>query len=59
MKYQIYLNKETTEIVNYLANKNDMKPSTFIKLMVEGGIKASYNFAKAKMEGEHTNEPKK
>lgn len=59
MKYQIYLNKQTTEIVNYLANKSNMKPSTFIKLMVEGGVKASYELAKKELEGKTNNEPKK
>ena len=59
MKYQIYLNKETTELINYLAQKTNMKPSTFIKRMVEGGVKASREIAKDKIEGELTNEPQK
>lgn len=35
MKYQIYLNKETSEIINKCAQKDGKKPSTFIKQMLE------------------------
>lgn len=59
MKYQIYLNKRTTEIVNYLASKSDMKPATFIKLMVEGGVNASYELAKKELMKGEQNEPQK
>lgn len=36
MKYQIYLNKETSMIINELAQKDNSKPNTFIKKFVEG-----------------------
>lgn len=39
MKYQIYLDKETSILVNDLAQKNNNKPSTFIKRFVEGFMK--------------------
>lgn len=35
MKYQIYLNQETSEIINKMAEKDEKKPSTFIKQMLE------------------------
>lgn len=35
MKYQIYLNKDTSEIINKMAQKDNKKPATFIKQMLE------------------------
>ena len=35
MKYQIYLNKDTSEIINKMADKDNLKPATFIKQMIE------------------------
>lgn len=35
MKYQIYLNKETSISINQLAEKNSTKPNTFIKKFLE------------------------
>lgn len=35
MKYQIYLNKETSEIIQKCAEKDGKKPATFIKQMLE------------------------
>lgn len=46
MKYQIYLNKETSIIVNELASKNNDKPNTYIKKFIEAFMriyKASEN----------------
>lgn len=36
MKYQIYLNKDTSILINELADKNQQKPATIIKQLVEG-----------------------
>lgn len=41
MKYQIYLNKSTTELVNYLAEQSNLKPNTFIKQLLEDLLKHS------------------
>ena len=35
MKYQIYLKKDTSNLVNQLAEKNGEKPATFIKKFLE------------------------
>lgn len=35
MKYQIYLNKETSITVNKLASKDGTKPNTYIKKFIE------------------------
>lgn len=35
MKYQVYLNKETSTLINGLAEKNNIKPNTFIKTFIE------------------------
>ena len=35
MKYQVYLNKETSEIVNKIAEQNGIKPNTQIKQFME------------------------
>ena len=36
MKYQIYLNKQTSEILEGLAKAVNKKPATFIKDFIEG-----------------------
>lgn len=46
MKYQIYLNKETSMIVNDLAEKNGNKASTFIKRFLEGFMRIYSNTEK-------------
>ena len=35
MKYQIYLNKETSITINELAQKDNSKPNTYIKKFLE------------------------
>lgn len=35
MKYQIYLKKDTSTLVNNLAEKNGEKPATFLKKFLE------------------------
>jgi hypothetical protein len=42
MKYQIYLNKETSELINKIAEREGLKPSTTIKRLLE----SVYNAAK-------------
>lgn len=52
MKYQIYLNKETTIILNYMANKLNVKPVTLIKQLLEETIVSAKNVVDAKKEEE-------
>lgn len=35
MKYQVYLNKETSEFINKYAEMDNKKPNTIIKELVE------------------------
>lgn len=46
MKYQIYLNKSTSELVNYLAERSNLKPNTFIKQVLEDTLKYSLEVTK-------------
>lgn len=41
MKYQIYLNKETSILFNKLAEKSDKKPATVIKQLLESFARLS------------------
>lgn len=41
MKYQIYLNKETTTFINKLAETSGKKAPTLIKELVESFVKLS------------------
>lgn len=38
MKYQIYLNKDTSDLVNFMAKALDIKPNTFIKNLLESNF---------------------
>lgn len=38
MKYQIYLNKTTSEMLNEIARQLDKKPSTLIKEFIENSF---------------------
>ncbi len=58
MKYQIYLNKETSEFVNLLSKKYKVKPCTFIKLCMESTAKSTKELATKEMLGELKNELK-
>lgn len=49
MKYQIYLNKDTSILINELAEKNKQKPASIIKQLVEGCMRI------AKAANEETN----
>lgn len=52
MKYQIYLNKETSAFVNLFASQNNMKPSTVIKQIVEETYKKAFDYARSHLEKE-------
>jgi len=41
MKYQIYLNKETSDFINKASEQTKTKPATFIKKTLEGIFTAS------------------
>lgn len=45
MKYQIYLNKETTEIVERIAKASNKKSATIIKEMFESMLRISQKTA--------------
>lgn len=47
MKYQIYLNKETSELINTCATHDNIKPSTMIKQLLEGMFKIASETANA------------
>lgn len=36
MKYQVYLNKETSEAINAIAYDANMTPNHYIKVLIEG-----------------------
>lgn len=45
MKYQIYLQKDVSEIINALCAGLDIKPSTFIKEHLETSFRSAYQSA--------------
>lgn len=45
MKYQIYLNKFTSEIVNKMAEEINIKPATMIKEIFETNVLNGYKQA--------------
>lgn len=57
MKYQIYLNKETSEFINLVAKQAKRKPCTIIKNILEEGIKAGERFTNTETKGA-LNEPR-
>lgn len=38
MKYQIYLNKKTSEFINLMAEAGGIKPATIIKQLIESFV---------------------
>lgn len=46
MKYQVYLNKETSEYINRIAEMNGLKPNSQIKQLIEVLIKESIESAR-------------
>lgn len=45
MKYQIYLQKDVSEIINKVAKTLGKKPSTMIKEMLESNFRTAYQDA--------------
>lgn len=45
MKYQIYLQKDVSDIINHVAKALNKKPSTMIKEMLEDNFRTAYNLA--------------
>ena len=43
MKYQIYLSKEVSDIINAIAHFENIKPNTLIKNLMEQNITSAYN----------------
>lgn len=41
MKYQVYLNKKTSEFINKYAELDGKKPNTIIKELIESFVKLS------------------
>lgn len=42
MKYQIYLQKDVSDIINAISKSYGKKPSTFIKEMLESNFRKAY-----------------
>ncbi len=49
MKYQIYLNKETTTFIELFAKTHNMRPSTVIKQIVEGTYLQAMDYAREEL----------
>lgn len=45
MKYQIYLQKDVSDIINQIAKFENKKPSTLIKELLELNFRTAYNQA--------------
>ncbi len=45
MKYQIYLKKDVSDIINHVAKSLNKKPSTMIKEMLEDNFRTAYQQA--------------
>lgn len=58
MKYQVYLNKETSILINDLAERNNLKPNTFIKTFMEKFMKI-YSATNDQLERELSNGTRK
>jgi len=50
MKYQIYLQKDVSDIVNAIAKSLNQAPSTMLKEMLETNFRTAYNQAKKGVE---------
>lgn len=62
MKYQIYLNKDTSILINELAEKSNSKPNTYIKKFLEAFMriyKASENQVEKELIKEYGNQQPK
>lgn len=45
MKYQIYLQKDVSDIIEHLAKGTNQKPSTLIKSLLESNFRNAYKDA--------------
>jgi predicted DNA-binding protein len=45
MKYQVYLNKATSEAINAIAKDTKMTPNHYIKVLIEGIVQKAKEFA--------------
>ena len=45
MKYQIYLQKDVSDIINSISKGLNKKPSTFIKELLESNFRTAYKDA--------------
>ena len=50
MKYQVYLNKKTSEAINAIAQDQKMKPNHYIKVLLESIIIQALKFAQDQLE---------
>lgn len=46
MKYQVYLNKATTEAINAIAQDAEMTPNHYLKVLIEGMVQKAKEFVK-------------
>ena len=58
MKYQIYLQKDVSDIINAVAKATNKKPNTMIKEMLESNFRVAFNqatelFEKGRKEGKN------
>lgn len=44
MKYQVYLNKATSEAINAIAKDANMTPNHYLKVLVEGMVEKAKEF---------------
>lgn len=44
MKYQVYLNKATTEAINAIAQDAKMTPNHYLKVLIEGMVQKAKAF---------------
>lgn len=58
MRYQIYLSKDVSDIINTISQGLNKKPNTFIKELLESNFRTAYADV-LKQQGVSTNEPTK
>lgn len=46
MKYQVYLNKATSEAINAIAKDANMTPNHYLKVLIEGMVIKAKEFVK-------------
>ena len=50
MKYQVYLNKATSEAINAIAKDAKMTPNHYLKVLVEGMVAKAKEFVSANLD---------